>query len=198
MKTVLTGGIGSGKSYVARLLSERGLRVYDCDSAAKRLMRTSEELRSQLIELIGTDAYIYNKVSDEWQLQKPVVTRFLMADSANQAALNALVHPTVIADFLASGSEWIESAIAFEAGIDHIVDRIVVVTAPIEVRISRIMARDGISRSKALDWIERQLPQEELERRADILIVNDGTTPLQPQIDRLLPDVPADISNSSI
>ena len=173
IKIGITGGIGSGKSYVCRLLEQRGIEVYDCDAAAKRLIRTSTRLRQQLKELIGS-------------LQKADISRFLLASEGNQQAVNAIVHPAVFQDFEASGMQWMESAILYESGADRLVDRVVVVTAPEEVRIERVMSRDSISREKALQWIARQWPQEEVRKRADVEIVNDGKAELAPQIDELL------------
>jgi dephospho-CoA kinase len=188
MRIGITGGIGSGKSYVCRLLGERGISVYDCDAAAKRLMRTSPKLREQLTALIGPEAYLpmADGDSDACLLNKAVVARFLLASEANAQALNAIVHPAVFDDFLQSGLAWVESAILYESGLDKLVDRVVVVTAPLEVRIARVMARDSITREKALEWIHQQLPQEELLSRADYEIVNDGRQPLLPQIERVL------------
>lgn len=180
MKIGITGGIGSGKSYVCKLLAARGIVVYDCDAAAKRLMHGSETLRSRLIALIGPDTYVGGR------LNKAVVTQFLLASERNAKAVDAIVHPAVFRDFEESGLLWMESAIMFESGADRLVDRVVVVTAPEEVRIGRIMQRDGISREKALDWIHKQWPQDEVRRRADYEIVNDGQTPLEPQIEQLI------------
>ena len=174
MKTAITGGIGSGKSFVCRQLRAHGIRIYDCDEAAKRLIRTSPELRSQLRALIGS-------------LDKADIARFLLADEANARAIDAIVHPAVARDFLDSGYQWMECAILYESGFDRLVDRVVVVTAPLEVRIARVMQRDGISREKVLQWMDRQAPQQLLLQRADYEIVNDGTTPLAPQIAPLLP-----------
>ena len=173
MKIGITGGIGSGKSYVCRLLSQRGIAVYDCDAAAKRLIRTSPRLRQQLLELIGS-------------LEKADISRFLLASEENQQAVNAIVHPAVFEDFEESGMQWMESAILFESGADKLVDKVVVVTAPEEVRIRRIMKRDSISREKALQWLERQWPQEQVRERADFEIVNDGETDLDAQVEKLL------------
>ena len=181
MKIGITGGIGTGKSYVCALLAQHGIEVYDCDAAAKRLMNHSEWLRQQITALVGPDAY-----RPDGKLNKAVVAQFLLASADNAAALDAIVHPAVIDDFLASGREWLDSAILFEAGIDSIMDRVVCVTAPEEVRIERVVRRDGISPEKARQWIQRQWPQEEKAARADFEIVNDGQAALSPQIDRLL------------
>lgn len=180
MKIGITGGIGSGKSYVCKHLRYRGIEVYDCDNAAKRLMRDSEELRQQLIDLIGPDSYI------DGSLNKPAIARFLLNSEENARALDAIVHPAVFRDFEESGMEWMESAIMFESGIYRFVDCVIVVTAPLEVRLQRIIDRDGISREKAMEWVERQWPQDEVRRRANYEIINDGENPIRPQLDNIL------------
>ena len=173
MKVGITGGIGSGKSYVCERLKSRGISVYDCDQAAKRLMRTSTELQEQIRTLVGST-------------EKADISRFLLASESNQQAINAIVHPAVFRDFEESGIEWMESAILFESGISRLVDRVVVVTAPYEVRIQRVIQRDGISREQVLQWMRRQWSQEEIRQRADFEIVNDGTTDIDAQLDSVL------------
>ena len=179
MKTGITGGIGSGKSYVCKRLQDRGFKVYDCDTEAKRLIRTSKTIRQQLKALIGEDAYIGK------ELNKAVVAQFLLKSEENAQAIDRIVHPAVFKDFEQSGMQWMESAILYESGINRLVDCVIVVTAPTEVRIQRIMQRDGISREKVLEWMARQLPQEEVKARADFEIVNDGQD-IGPQVDRIL------------
>ena len=173
MKIGITGGIGSGKSYVCRLLSQRGIEVYDCDAAAKRLIRTSPELRSQLQALIGS-------------LEKSDIARFLLESEEHAHAIDAIVHPAVFRDFQESRMQWMESAILFESGANQLVDRVVVVTAPEEVRIQRVMQRDSISREKVREWMQRQWSQDEVRQRADYEIINDGQADLPSQIERLL------------
>ncbi len=181
MRTAITGGIGSGKSHVCHLLAKRGISVYDCDVAAKRLMHT-DDLRQQLTHLVGEGLYI-NKV-----LQKAMLAKFLLASEANKQAVNAVVHPAVALDFMQSDYQWLESAILFDSGFDRRVpfDRIVCVTAPTDIRVERIMQRDNITREKALEWINCQMPQDEMARRSDFVINNDGQEDLEKQIDKLL------------
>ena len=180
MKIGITGGIGSGKSYVCQRLIARGYEVYDCDSAAKRLMRTSLEIRQQLTALIGPDTYVND------QLNKAAVARFLLISEENAKAVDAIVHPAVFRDFEASGMKWMESAILYESGAFRLVDKTIVVTAPEEVRIQRVMQRDNISREKVLEWMQRQLPQEEVRHRADYEIVNDGKADIEVQLNKIL------------
>ena len=182
MKIAITGGIGSGKSYVCRELGSRGIRVYDCDAGAKRLMRCDDELKAALRQLVGDEVYC------EDILQKPVLAKFLLASEANKQAVNDVVHPAVARDFEQSDCDWLESAILFDSGFDkrtHF-DYVVCVTAPVPVRLDRIMQRDHISREKAQQWIEAVLPQEQLVARSNFEIVNDGEQDVAGQVSALL------------
>ena len=195
-RIAITGGIGSGKSYVCQLLKEHwGIEVYDCDAAAKRLMRTSPLFRQQLTALIGPDCYNTHMPQQSQQYQEPLatqvlnkaaVTRFLLASEQNARAVDAIVHPAVADDFLQSGQRWMECAILFESGFDRLVDQVIVVTAPIDVRIRRIMERDSISAQRAQEWLQRQWPQEQVCQRAQFEVVNDGQQPLIPQIEQII------------
>ena len=173
MKIGITGGIGSGKSYVCKRLEARGIQVYDCDSAAKRLIRTSPELQQQLKALVGS-------------LEKADMAKFLLESEQNAKSIDAIVHPAVFRDFEQSGLQWMESAILYESGAIRLVDKAIVVTAPDEVRIQRVMERDHISREKVLEWMSRQMPQDEVRRRAHFEIVNDGTADIDKQIDEII------------
>jgi dephospho-CoA kinase len=198
MKIGITGGIGSGKSYVCRLLEARGYAVYDCDSAAKRLIRTSPFIRRRLTALIGPQTYfkesgarsqeteVRSQESGEYILNKKAVAEFLLESEDNARAIDRIVHPAVFRDFIQSGMEWMESAIIYESGIYRLVDRVIVVTAPEELRIQRVMARDKISREKVLEWMGRQWPQEEVRRRADFEIVNDGHADIEQQLNNII------------
>ena len=181
MKIGITGGIGSGKSYVCRRLETRGISVYDCDSAAKRLILTSPEIRKGLTALIGPEVYL-----SDGKLNKKAVTQFLLSSEDNAKAIDAIVHPAVFRDFEQSGLQWMESAILFESGAYKLVDRSVVVSCPDEIRIERVMQRDGISREKVLEWMNRQLPQEEVRRRVDFEIINDGIADIDKQLNKIL------------
>jgi dephospho-CoA kinase len=180
MKIGITGGIGSGKSYICQRLKTRGIEVYDCDSAAKRLIRTSDSIRRQLTQLIGEDTYIGES------LNKVAVARFLLASERNAQAIDHIVHPAVFQDFMDSGMQWMESAILYESGINKLVDRVIVVTAPLEIRIQRVMQRDGITRENVEQWMQRQWSQEEIRKQADYEIVNDGIADIDAQIDIIL------------
>lgn len=183
MKIAITGGIGSGKSYVCRILEKQGIKVYDCDAEAKRLMRTDAELQAGLKQLVGEEVY-----SADGILQKPVLAQFILTSEANKQAVNDVVHPAVARDFEQSDCEWMESAILFDSGFDHRThfDKVVCVSAPVGVRLQRIMQRDHISQEKAQQWIDAVMPQEELIARSDYEIVNDGVRDVEAQVVHLL------------
>ena len=182
MKIGIAGGIGSGKSYVCRSLRALGHEVYDCDAAAKRLIRTSPDIRRQLTALIGPETYD----AETGELNKPVVARFLLASESNAQAIDAIVHPAVFRDFQESGLDWLESAIMFESGINRLMDVVIAVVAPIEVRIQRVMDRDHISREKVLEWMSRQYSQREVIQRADFVLVNDGKANIEHQLNKII------------
>lgn len=177
----ITGGIGAGKSYVCSLLRKHGISVYDCDSAAKRLMVESQEIKEKLIALIGIEAY-----KSDGKLDKTVITHYLLASESNKHAINAIVHPVVMRDFLNSGMQWMECAILYEARLEKYADVVIAVTAPHDVRIERIMKRDGINREKAEEWIKKQIEQDVVKEKADYIIENDGMKSVEIQIDDIL------------
>ena len=175
----ITGGIGSGKSFVCDILRRRGFGVYDCDAAAKRLMATDKDLQRKLSQLVGNGVY------SNGVLQKSVLAQFILESEDNKQAVNHIVHPAVAADYLSSGCQWLESAILFDANFDQRVtfDIIIGVVAPDEVRTERIMTRDGISREQALQWIGCQMPQETVARRCDYIISNGTGDDVEAQVE---------------
>ncbi len=183
LKVAITGGIGSGKSYVCQLLHEEGIEVYDCDAAAKRLMATDDEVKRRLTEVIGEDTYI------DGVLNKAAVAKFLLASEQNKLLVNSIVHPAVARDFLDSGMTWLESAILFDCGFQKYVDRVVCVTAPLETRIRRVMQRDGIDRQRTKEWIAKQMDQEQVRKLADFEIINDGRHSLKKQVNAILKSI---------
>lgn len=186
IKIGLTGGIGSGKSVVARMLSGLGIPVYDSDSEAKRLTLEDDFIREKLIALLGPDVF------RDGSLNKPLLSSYLFSSAENTQRINAIIHPRVKEDFRSWAEQQhatilaIESAILIEAGFSTEVDEVVLVYAPEEVRIERTMQRDDLTRKAVESRISRQLSDEEKKRQADFIIINDGVEPLIPQIDALL------------
>ena len=185
MKIAITGGIGSGKSFVCERLRKFGIAVYDCDEAAKRLMRTSVDIQKRLSDLIGTEVFADGK------LQKAVLAAFLLQSKHNAQAINDIVHPAVAADFERSGYDYMECAILFDSGfIDRVhIDKVVCVTAPLAERVQRIVQRDHITPAKAQEWIDRQMPQDEVLKRSHYEIVNDGKCDVNAQIQEIIEEI---------
>ena len=178
----LTGGIGSGKSTIAQGLRQMGYAVYDTDSEAKRLIVEDENVRTQMVQLFGNEVYA-NGV-----YQTALVAQRVFTDRSLLAQLNAIVHPAVRADILrwatmqdspsfrkglGVGICFVECAILYQAGFDELCDKVVAVTAPEEVRLARVLARDH----STIDKVRARMRAQEVERdieSADIVINNDG------------------------
>lgn len=186
----ITGGIGSGKSYVSSMLQKQGIPFYYADDEAKRLMLSDEDIRRDLIALLGESAYI------DGALNKPLLASYLFADSGNAARINGIVHPRVKADFQRwlgeqEGHEIVglECAILFEAGFDDAVDAVVMVYAPEALRVERAMKRDHATETQIRARIAAQMDDEEKRRRSDYVIYNDGCIPLEEQLATLLAEI---------
>lgn len=171
----ITGGIGSGKSYVAQMLQARwDVPVYDCDSEAKRLTAESDDIRTALTQLVGDHLW------QQGQMQKPVLAAYLFASPEHAAQVNAIIHPAVRRDFLRwadahsrSPVVAIESAILCESGFHTLVDSILLVDAPLEVRLQRAMLRDGASRQQVMTRMARQ-DSAQARQLARFTVINDG------------------------
>lgn len=171
----ITGGIGSGKSYVAQMLQARwDVPVYDCDSEAKRLTAESDDIRTALTQLVGDHLW------QQGQMQKPVLAAYLFASPEHAAQVNAIIHPAVRRDFLRwadahsrSPVVAIESAILCESGFHTLVDSILLVDAPLEVRLQRAMLRDGASRRQVMARMARQ-DSAQARQLARFTVINDG------------------------
>lgn len=182
----ITGGIGSGKSYICRILQERfGVPVYDCDKQARLLTLTQPEIQAQLETLIGGVCH------EDGTIDKAVLARYLFASEENARRVNAIIHPAVRADL----RNWyarqavpvvaMESAILYESGFETEVDKVLFVDAPFELRLQRAMERDKASREDILQRMNRQ--QSESQRlRADFRLTNDGNSNLEPLLADLL------------
>lgn len=171
----ITGGIGSGKSYVAQMLQAHwDVPVYDCDSEAKRLTAESDDIRTALTQLVGDHLW------QQGQMQKSVLAAYLFASPEHAAQVNAIIHPAVRRDFLRwadahsrSPVVAIESAILCESGFHTLVDSILLVDAPLEVRLQRAMLRDGASRQQVMARMDRQ-DSAQARQLARFTVINDG------------------------
>lgn len=181
----ITGGIGSGKSVVSRLLNMLGYPVYDSDSKAKRLNDTDEEVKRALILAFGSDLY------ENGLLNRPKLASLIFQSDSNRQLVNAIIHPAVKRDFLrwaeAQNSDivFLEAAILYESGFDAFMNKVVAVAAPEQVRIQRAMQRDNATEQQIVNRLRAQMSQDVLESKADFVVVNDGIQPLLPQIEAL-------------
>ena len=184
-KVGLTGGIGSGKSTVAELVSNRGVAVYDSDSRAKALMAGDEALRAALIEAFGVECYTDAGINRAWLAER------VFNNEEELRRLNAIVHPAVMRDF-AAWAETVEgdyvvmeSAILLEAGLESHVDVVVAVMAPKELRLQRAMQRDGASEAQIEERMRNQMSDEERTERAKYAIVNIDLDELDEDVEQL-------------
>ena len=184
----LTGGIGSGKSTIAKQLRSMGYEVYDTDQEAKRLIVEDIEVRRQIEELFGAEVYQDNVY------QTAMVAQRVFTNQRMLARLNAIVHPAVRQDIISRFSSlasnplppvFVECAILYQAGIDALCDKVVVVTAPEEVRLERTIARDHSDIDKVRARMRAQDSETNLHR-ADMIINNDGCTPIPHLCEELL------------
>ena len=184
----ITGGIGSGKSYVSAIIREKfGIPVYDCDKEAKRLTASDAEIRRKLIQLVGPEVF------NGEELVRQHLADFLFGSEENARKVNAIIHPAVLRDF----KQWarkqqqpivaLESAILFESGFNKSVDRVLFVDAPEEVRLRRAMQRDSATEQQISARMKMQQP--ELHRQqADYVVHNssDDDTRLLVQLTEII------------
>lgn len=183
LKVGITGGIGSGKSYVARVFKALGVPFYDADKEAKLIMNNSPIIADKLIDAFGHQVY-----TAEGQLDREFLGEMVFKDIAKLKRLNEIVHPVVIQH----GEDWAEkqtfayslkeAALLFESGSYKQLDYTVLVLAPLELRLQRVMLRDGIGRGQVEDRISKQMSDDDKHLLADFVLINDEKTPLLPQI----------------
>ena len=184
-KVGITGGIGSGKSTVSAILEDMGVALYNSDVRAKELMATDVALREAIIERFGAECYTAEG------LNRGYLASRVFGSAEELAALNAIVHPAVMADFQAwserAEGDYVifESAILFEAGLEGSVDSTVVVMSPEELRIERAMARDGATREQVVARIKNQMSDDERTDRAKYAIVNIDIDDLREDVEQL-------------
>jgi dephospho-CoA kinase len=180
----VTGGIGSGKSVVCRLFACLGIPVYDADSRAKWLTTHDIAVRSAIVKLLGAEAY-----NSQGAYDRAFVASRVFKDSALLTQLNAIVHPAVLTDT----EHWVrrnmthpyvvkEAAIMNKAGDHNSLDFVVVVNAPVALRIERVLARDRRSEVEIKAIIARQTSDEERNKIADFTLLNDDQSALIPQV----------------
>lgn len=185
IKVGITGGIGSGKTTVCRIFQYLGIPVYIADAEAKKLMVNDKNLRKKIIALLGTDSY----KNDE--LNRQFIANQVFNNQELLTKLNSYVHPLVRQDFIKWSSKQkapyviYEAALMIESGSYKLLDKLIVVTAPIELRIDRVCQRDNVDPDKVLQRINNQMSQGEMVSYADHVITNDGKISLLKQVLKL-------------
>lgn len=174
----ITGGIGSGKSYVLNLIAQRGYPTYQADVEAKKLMETDPAIRKLLIALVGEEVY-----ADNGALSRAYLAKRLFASPTLKAQVEGIVHPRTIAHFeawvAAQKTEWVfkEAALTLEARATHSLDKLVVVYAPIALRVARIKYSRGLSDTDILTRLAAQWPDMKKLRYADWVFYNFPSAP---------------------
>jgi dephospho-CoA kinase len=182
LKIGLTGGIGSGKSTVARIFEVLGIPVYYADEAAKKLMIENEELKNSIINAFGKDAY------NNGNLNREYIAGLVFNNKEKLFVLNSLVHPATIKDallwFQKQKAPYIikEAALIFESGSNKDLDYVIGVRSPIDIRIRRAMNRDNISEEQVKTRMNKQMDEEEKLRLCNYVIVNDEQQMVIPQV----------------
>ena len=182
LKIGITGGIGSGKTFICKLFEALGIPVYNADEEAKRLMNTDIRIKEKLIAQFGEATY------KDGLLDRAFLADMAFSDKDKLELLNSIVHPIVIQE----AKDWAErqttryslkeAALLFESGSYKELDYTILVTAPMDIRIQRVIERDGATEQQVRERINKQLSDEEKLQLADFVIVNDGITPLLPQV----------------
>lgn len=186
IKVGITGGIGSGKSIISKLLTVMGYNVYNSDKHANILMLNDPIVKSKIISAVGKNAY-----TDNGLINKDILSKFIFHSENNRIIINSIVHPAVFKDFIEwsnnikSNIVFVESAILFESGLNKYTNKSIMVYAPYEIRIKRIIERDSLSENDAVARIKSQLSDEEKLKLCDFTIYN-GKERIIPQVQKMI------------
>ncbi len=177
LRVGITGGLGSGKSVVCGMFRDLGIRVFEADTEAKRLMEADGALRRKIVSAFGEKSY-----HADGTLNRQALAESVFSDPVKRKKLEVLVHPRVrekMRDFFAAGncSDYaiVEAALVYESGLDRELDYVVVIDADINSRIERAVQRGDGTRENVRARINAQMPAAEKREKADFTIINDGT-----------------------
>lgn len=183
VKLAITGGIGSGKSVVSRIMNILGVPVYDCDSNAKRLMVSDGFIASELKRMFGEECY-----EEDGTLNRQYIASCIFTDKQNIKRVNSLVHPVVKRDFELWATRQnaelvaVETAILYESGMVGAVDKVLVVWTDRETAIKRVVERNAMNRNQVENRLDNQMSTDDLLLLSDYSLYNDGDEPLLPQV----------------
>lgn len=182
----ITGGIGTGKTFICNIFRFLGIPVYDADLRAKQLVEESLPVKQEIIKLFGSDAF-----NDQGQYNRKLISSKIFQQPELKLALEHIIHPAVRMD----SQNWFkyyedhhlayvlkEAALLYESGSHLDLDQVIVVDAPVELRIQRLIQREGWNEDEIKLRMSNQWSQEEKLRRADFIILNDGKSPVIPQV----------------
>lgn len=186
IKVGVTGGIGSGKSIVCEVFKLLGAPVYNADFAARALAETDREIRNGLINLFGKDIY------KGYNLNRKKLSQIIFNDKTALENTNKLFHPRIVRHFLKWAEEQkdnkyviLEAAILYESGTYKMLDKIITVTAPEKIRLSRALSRKNFTRQIIKNIKKSQIPEKEKVKQSHYVILNDNKTLILPQILRI-------------
>ena len=185
----ITGGIGSGKSIVSKILTSLNYPVFNSDLEAKQIIETNSEVRSKIISYFGESSYSNGHLNREF-----IASRIFVDDKA-MLRINEIVHPAVRIAFKEFSNQqsnsiiFNEAAILFETGAYSIFDKTILVTAPEKTRIDRVVSRDEISKSDVITRMKKQWTDEKKMPLADFVIVNDESIPLIAQVEEIIEEL---------
>lgn len=187
MLVAISGGIGSGKSVVARMLRSMGYEVYDCDTHARQLIDDSEEIKAEISKCLGQCC-----ISDNGSLDRKVVGEIVFNSHDKLAILNRITHAAVRKDIdmwhglQPSRLMFVETAILYQSKIDRMVDAVIEVTAPVDIRVKRIQERNRLDLPEIMNRIKAQNYYVENPHPVVYTIDNSGTLAVLPQLENIL------------
>ncbi|MBO5827491.1 MAG: dephospho-CoA kinase [Paludibacteraceae bacterium] len=182
----ITGGMGAGKSVISEMMRCLGIPVYDADFASKKILNSNTKVKTQLIELLGEEIF------SNGQLNRPLMAERIFKNNELLLKTNAIIHPAVFDDFIAwseaQNKEVVacETAILFESDMVSYFDSILMVSAPLEIRIERCIKRNKFTREQVLERIAKQMDESKKIELSDFVIVNDNRKALYPQLKNFL------------
>lgn len=182
----ITGGMGAGKSVISEMMRCLGIPVYDADIASKKILNSNTKVKTQLIELLGEEIF------SNGQLNRPLMAQLIFNNNELLLKTNAIIHPAVFDDFIAwseaQNKEVVacETAILFESGMVSYFDSILMVSAPLEIRIERCLKRNNFTREQVLERIAKQMDESKKTELSDFVIDNDNRKALYPQLKNFL------------